>query len=422
MNRTTARELIAPGTNVPHGQVLVATQLGDPVHGLLPCPAAPLVAGTLRRKGASAEAGPVTRCDEPGELADGAPVFVATCRLRDGSAAAIAAAAAPGDRVAAAAARAAVQEWSAVFATRRLISAAGPWCDGALRALDMVRKAIAERAAVYVYGTLAASDADVAGLTAADGCGVRVARRLADVPDGASIVFPAHGVPAGVRAEAAARGLEIIDATCPLVSALHSEARRLADRGDDLVLVGDPGHAVVPGIASQAPGRMAIAAGAASTGTLRVRDSRRVSYLLQPGIPVEETTAITSGLRSRFPGIRGPDPDGFCYAASDRAQALRAVASASDLMLVLGDAESPDARHVAGLARSCGPRVQILGEPAGLEAGLLAGVSTIGLARSTSAGPALPSQVIHALSGLGPLSIATRQVSTEVLGSPVQRP
>ncbi len=414
--------MVAPGTTVPEGQVLVATQVGDPVHGLLPCPAAPLVAGALRRRGASTGTGPVARCDEPGDGADGAAVFVATCRQRDGSPAAIAAAAAPGDRMAAAAARAAVEEWSAVVGTRRLLSAAGPWCGGARRALGMVRKALADRGAVYVYDGLAASDPEIAELAAAGDRGARPVRSLSEVPDGMTVVFPAHGVPAAVRAEAQARGLEILDATCPLVSALHAEARRLAGRGDDLVLIGDPGHAVVSGIASQAPGRMAIVTGTASTAALQVRDSRRVSYLLQPGVPVEDTAATIVALRSRFPGIRGPDPDGFCYAASDRVQALRAVAAASDLMLVLGDAESADARHVAGLARSCGPRVQILDGPGGLQASLLAGVSTIGLAQSTSAGPALPGQMIQALSGLGPLSIAARQVSTEVLGTSVQHP
>jgi len=420
MNRSTVRELLAPDAQVAPGEVLVPTEVGDPVRGPLRSPAAPLVGGTLRRKGTRVTFGPAGRCADPGDRGGGAALYVATCPQRDGGSAALAAAADPADRVAVAAARAAVEEWAAVTGTRRLLAADSPWCGGATQALGAVRAAIAGRdGAVYVYGEPAADPDAIAELAAG---GAVFARSLGEVPAGALLVFPAHGVPADVRAEAAARDLEIMDATCPLVAGLHADARALAARGDDLVLIGQPGHRAVAGIAGQAPpGRTALVSSTGSTATLRVNDARRVSYLLQPGIPVEDAAPVAAALRSRFPAVRGPHPDGFCYAASDRAESIRVIASACDVMLVVGAADSPDSRQVCALARDRGARAHVVGQAGDVVPDMLNGASAIGLARSTSAGPALARQVTEALSGLGPLSTARRRVVTEVTGRPGAR-
>jgi 4-hydroxy-3-methylbut-2-en-1-yl diphosphate reductase len=415
MNRSTVRELLAPDARVAPGEVLVPTEVGDPVRGPLPSPAAPLVGGTLLRKGTRVSFGPAGSCADPGDRRGGAALFVATCAQRDGSTAALAAAADPVDRVAVAAARSAIEEWSAVTGTRRLLAAAGPWCQGATQALAAVRDALAGRdAAVYVYDELAADPDAIAGLAAQ---GAVFAGSLDEVPDGAALVFPAHGVPAEVRAAAAARGLKVIDATCPLVAGLHAEARTLAERGDDLVLIGQPGHRAVAGIAGQVPpGRTALVSSPGSSATLRVADARRVSYLLQPGIPVEDTAPVAAALRSRFPAVRGPHPDGFCYAASDRAESIRVIASACDALLVVGAADSPDSRHMCGLARDAGARAHVIERAGDIVPAMLNGASAIGLAESTSAGPALAGQVTEALAGLGPLSVTRRRVVTEVTG------
>jgi 4-hydroxy-3-methylbut-2-enyl diphosphate reductase len=419
MNRSTVRELLAPDAQVAPGEVLVPTEVGDPVRGPLPSPAAPLVGGTLRRKGTRVTFGPAGPCADPGDRRGGAALFVATCSQRDGSTAALAAAANPVDRVAVAAARSAVEEWSAVTGTRRLLAAASPWCSGAAQALAAVRTALARRGGtLHVYGELAADPDAIAGLAAQ---GAVFVRSLDEVPDGAALVFPAHGVPAEVRAGAAARGLEIIDATCPLVAGLHAEARMLAERGDDLVLIGQPDHRAVAGIAGQAPGRTALVSSPGNTATLRVTDARRVSYLLQPGIPVEDAVPVAAALRSRFPAVRGPHPDGFCYAASDRTESIRVIASACDAMLVVGAAGSPDSRHLCGLARDRGTRAHVIEQAGDIAPAMLNGASAIGLAASTSAGPALARQVTEALSGLGPLSVTRRRVVTEVTGRPDAR-
>jgi 4-hydroxy-3-methylbut-2-enyl diphosphate reductase len=223
-------------------------------------------------------------------------------------------------------------------------------------------------------------------------------------------------VPPGVRAEAVSRGLTIVDATCPLVAHAQEQAARLADRGDDLVLIGNARYPAAAGITAQASGRAAVVETVAGTATLQVSDARRVSYLLQPGLPVESAAPVTTALRSRFPSARGPHPDGFCYAPSDRAQTIRAIAGGCELMLVLGDPDSADARQLSGLARDCGARAQVITAVTELTPAMLSGVTVIGLAESTSARTALSGEVTAALSGLGPLSVVRRQVSSQITG------
>jgi 4-hydroxy-3-methylbut-2-enyl diphosphate reductase len=421
MNRSAVREFQAPDIRVQRGELLVPTQAGDPARGPLPCPAAPLIAGSLQRRGLRCSLGPVLRLDDADSYAGGAAVYLATCGQRDGSTAALAAAVSPDDRRAAAAAMAAVTEWAAVTGTRRLLVAGSPWCSGAMGALEATGKAVADGQAapaghgrrVHIYGELAAPPEAMADLTAR---GAVAITSLDGLGPGDVVVFPAHGVGPGVMAQAAAQGLTVIDATCPLVASAQEEAARLAALGDDLVLVGLAGGAAAAGITSRAPGRATVVETAAGTAALQVADARRVSYLLQPGVPVESATPVTTALRSRFPAARGPHPDGFCYAPSDRAQTIRAIAGGSELMIVLGDPDSADARQVLGLARDCGARTQVIASAADLTPALLTGVTAIGMAESTSARSALASQVIGALSGLGPLSVVRRQVSSHITG------
>jgi 4-hydroxy-3-methylbut-2-enyl diphosphate reductase len=418
MNRSAVRDFQAPGVSVPRGEMLVPTEVGDPARGPLPCPAGPLIAGSLLRKGWRCTQGPVPRLDDPGSDAGGATVYLATCQQRDGRTGALAAAASPDDRLAAAAASAAVEEWAAVVGIRRLLTIATPWCGGARRALDTARSTAVNYAGrglgVHIYGELAAPPEVDAELAAR---GATVTESLADLAAGDIVIFPAHGVAPEVRAEAAARGLTIVDATCPLVAHAQEQAGRVADRGDDLVLIGNAAYAAAAGITGHAPGHASVVETVAGAATLQVTDARRVSYLLQPGLPVESSGAVATALRSRFPSVRGPHPDGFCYAPSDRAQSVRAIAAGCDLMLVLGTADTADVRHLSGLARDCGARAQTIAAVTELTPAMLTGVSVIGMAESTSARTALAGQVAAALSGLGPLSVVRRQVSSQIVGA-----
>jgi 4-hydroxy-3-methylbut-2-enyl diphosphate reductase len=417
MNRSAVREFQAPEVSLRPGELLVPTQVGDPARGPLLCPAGPLIAGSLLRKGWQCALAPVPRLDDPGSDAGGAAVYLATCPQRDAGTAALAAAASPEDRLAAAAASSAVAEWAAVVGTRRLLIAGRPWCTGALRALEAARNTVADHAGrgrvVHIYGDLAAPPEAGDELAAR---GTVVTASLAEMAQGDIVIFPAHGVPPDVRAEAAARGLAVVDATCPLVAHAQEQAGRLANRGDDLVLIGHAAGAAAAGITGHAPGHATVVETVAGTAALQVTDARRVSYLLQPGIPVESSAAVSAALRSRFPSIRGPHPDGFCYEPSDRVQTVRTIAVGSDLMLVLGDADSADARQLSGLARDCGARTQVIATVSDLTPAMLGGVSAIGMAESTSAPSALAGQVTAALSGLGTLSVVRRQVSSQISG------
>jgi 4-hydroxy-3-methylbut-2-enyl diphosphate reductase len=414
MSRSSARECLAPETSVAPGEVLVATGIGDPARGLLPCPAAPLVGGLLQRRGIRVRYEPVSQSGDASQSDEGAALFMTTALHRDGTGTAIGAAANSVDGLAMAAARGAVEEWSAVTGNRRLLAAVSPWCPGARQALDRARQAAAA-GTVYVYGQLMASPQACAAL---EKDGAVFTSSLADVPDGGTLFFPAHGAAPEVRAEAAERGLEIIDATCPLVAGVQAEARRFAGRGDQVVLIGQSGHAVLPAILGQAPGHAILAETRVGAGAVQVADPRRVSYVLVPGVPVEDTAAATAALRSRFPALRGPDPDGFCYAASDRAETVRTMAASCDVVLVLGSEEDADTRYLTGLARSSHAKANVIGDVTGIVPAWLAGTSAIGIAESTAAASGLAARVTEALSGLGPLSVTTRRVTTEVAGRP----
>lgn len=412
MSRPAVREIRVSGIHIPRGEVLVPTHLGDPVSGMLSCHAAPLIAGSLLAKGRSVRTAEVPRGDDSTGDYD-AVLFVTTCPQHDGSTAAMAAGAAPADALSIAAARAAVEEWTAVAASRTLLMAGSPWCSGALRAAGAARQAATEHAGsgptVYVL-TLQAIPAELAAeLT---GQGAVIASSLADVAAGDVVVFPAHGVTAELRAEAAQRGATVVDATCPIVAAAQDAARRAADRGHQLVLIGQPGHAATAGITSQAPGHVTVVESVARTAALQVGDARDVSYMLQPGLATEAGAPVVAALRSRYPAAR-VSPDELCYEPSDRAGTIFAVAAASDLMLVLGDPESADARQLCGQARDAGAKAQVVSAVGDIRPAMLTAAHTIGLAESTSAPAVLAGQVASALSGLGRLSVARRQLSTE---------
>ena len=395
---------------------MVATEIGDPARGLLPCPAAPLIGGALERRGMPVRYGPVPHYAEASQSDDGAVLFITSALQGDGEATGDRRRGQRGRRARpAAAARAAVEEWSAVVGTHRLLDGIRPWCEGATRALERARDAVmAGDGPVHIHGWLAASEEARDDLAAS---GAVFVSSLADVPDGATLVIPAHGVPPAVLEEAEGRGLRTVDATCPLVTAVHEETRRFAGRGDQVVIIGPRGHAVVAGIAGQAPGNTIVTESPAGVSAVGAADPRRVSYVLEPGIPVEETAPVSAALRSRFPALRGPDPDRFCYAASDRKETVRAVAAASDLVLVLGAEDEPDTRLLAGLARAGRAKAHVIDDPGQIQPSWLAGVGTIGLAETVSARPRLAGQVTTALSGLGPLSVTRRRVSTEILGT-----
>jgi 4-hydroxy-3-methylbut-2-en-1-yl diphosphate reductase len=411
------REVLASGLTIRVGEVLVPTQLGDARSGPISCAAAPLVAGSLQRRAQELRLAPVPQYRDAGPDGD-AVLYLATCPQPGGGSTAIAAAAAVGDRLSAAFALAAVEEWAAVAGSRVLLAGGSPWCGGALRAADMCRQATADHAArgqaVRILGPQSLPAETTAELEA---LGAVPVTSLADAQEGDVVVFPAHGVSSAVRTEAAERGLVVIDATCPLVAKAQDTAGRLADRGQHVVLIGQGSAAAAEPITSRASGQVTLVENAAGTIGLNVVDAQRISYLLQPGLPVEAAGGAVAALRSRYPAAQGTPPLDLCYAPSDRVGTVRMIAAGSDFVLVLGDPESADARQLVSQARDAGARVQPVGAVFDLAPSMLDGVVSVGLIESTSAPAGLAAQVIAAVGGLGRLKVARRQVRTQVPAS-----
>jgi 4-hydroxy-3-methylbut-2-en-1-yl diphosphate reductase len=317
------------------GEVVVADGFVHPVRGPVATPAAPLVAGQLRRLGLTVRhAALPSPAQVVGIVGSTSAAALHAVSYLDGDGAAVGFGVQVGAGQAAteAAVRGVLAEWSDVLRTRRLlVAAADPACAGARRALDTVREALeVEDEPAYVYGRLSENPHVVAELTAR---GAVFVDDLDMVPDSAPVVLPPHGAVLAVRAEAA-RGLRVLDATCPLLSTVAGEARRLAERGDTLVLIGRAGHAVTPGLLDQAPAAVLLVQSAREAAEIRVADPDRVSFLPAPGIPVEDTAPIVAALRNRFPRIVPHRPTALCYAATDRREAVRSMAAASEVVLV----------------------------------------------------------------------------------------
>jgi 4-hydroxy-3-methylbut-2-enyl diphosphate reductase len=233
------------------------------------------------------------------------------------------------------------------------------------------------------------------------------------VPDGATVVFSAHGVSPAVRAQAADRGLEVIDATCPLVTKVHAEARRFAARGDTVILIGHAGHEEVEGTLGEAPDQMVLVQTVDEVTDLTVADPARLSYLTQTTLAVDETTEIIQALSARFPALRGPASDDICYATTNRQLAVRAIAADADLVLVAGSANSSNSRRLVETAERAGTPAYLIDGPEDIELDWLAGTSVVGITAGASAPPAVVGQIIDALSGLGPVEVSERVVATE---------
>jgi 4-hydroxy-3-methylbut-2-enyl diphosphate reductase len=236
---------------------------------------------------------------------------------------------------------------------------------------------------------------------------------LDEVPDGARVVFSAHGVSPAVRAEAERRGLSVTDATCPLVAKVHAEARRFAARGDTVVLIGHAGHEEVEGTLGVAPERTVLVQSTAEAARLAVPDPRRVSYLTQTTLAVDETDAVVDALRARFPALRGPATDDICYATTNRQAALRTVAAEADLVLVVGSGNSSNSQRLVELARRHGTAAHLIDGPDGIQPRWLAGVGVVGLTAGASAPPGVVAAVIDALAGFGPVTVVEREVNRE---------
>jgi 4-hydroxy-3-methylbut-2-en-1-yl diphosphate reductase len=243
--------------------------------------------------------------------------------------------------------------------------------------------------------------------------GVVFVDEVEEVPEGATVVFSAHGVSPAVRAEAAARRLNVIDATCPLVNKVHAEARRFARDGYTIVLVGHEGHEEVDGTLGEAPENVRLVEDARDVDALEVEDPKRIAYLTQTTLAVDETNGIVDALRARFPQLAGPRTSDICYATQNRQDAVKALAAESDLVLVVGSANSSNSRRLVEVAERHGAPAYLIEDEAAIEPGWLAGRRTVGLTAGASAPEALVQRVLLALRALGPADVYERPTVEE---------
>lgn len=229
------------------------------------------------------------------------------------------------------------------------------------------------------------------------------------------MIFSAHGVSPAVRAEAARRRLDVVDATCPLVTKVHAEARRYLARGDTVILIGHAGHDEVEGTLGEAPGRIHLVQDIADAARLRVEDPARVSYLTQTTLAHDETAAVVAALHARFPALRGPHADDICYASTNRQEALRAITDSCDLVLVIGSQNSANSQRLAELANRQGVPAHLVDDASQIRPEWLAGVRTVGVTAGASAPPHLVTETVTALSGLGAITITEHETTRETV-------
>jgi 4-hydroxy-3-methylbut-2-enyl diphosphate reductase len=236
---------------------------------------------------------------------------------------------------------------------------------------------------------------------------------LDDVPDRATVVFSAHGVSPQVKAEAARRELDVIDATCPLVNKVHAEARRFAAGGKTIFLVGHAGHEEVEGTTGEAPAAIRLVERPEDVAGVEVEDAEQVAYLTQTTLAVDDTAKVVETIRARFPALAGPSSDDICYATQNRQQALKAVAQESDLVLVVGSENSSNSKRLVEVSEREGTPARLIDDETELDAAWLAGMRTIGLTAGASAPERLVEAVVSELSGLGPVEVVHRSVTEE---------
>jgi 4-hydroxy-3-methylbut-2-enyl diphosphate reductase len=209
------------------------------------------------------------------------------------------------------------------------------------------------------------------------------------------------------------RELRVIDATCPLVSKVHAEARRFASRGHAVVLIGHEGHEEVEGTMGEAPEAIRLVQTPEDAERLDLPDGAQVSYMTQTTLTTDEVDEVVDALRRRFPTLTGPGSDDICYATTNRQLAVRAVARDADLVLVVGSTNSSNSRRLVEVAEREGCPAHLVDDDTGIDPAWLDGVTTVGLTAGASASHALVDRVVRALGGLGPVDVVERSVVTE---------
>ncbi|HEX2030431.1 MAG TPA: 4-hydroxy-3-methylbut-2-enyl diphosphate reductase [Actinomycetota bacterium] len=280
-----------------------------------------------------------------------------------------------------------------------LLAAPRGYCAGVDRAVDVVERALRIHGEpVYVRKQIVHNIHVVRDL---ERKGAVFVDEETEVPEGATVILSAHGVAPEVYANAEDRRLNVIDATCPLVTKVHLEARRFAREGDTILLIGHEGHEEVIGTSGEAPQHIRLIGDPEEARIVDVPDPERVAYLSQTTLSVDETNQVIEVLRERFPDIKAPPRDDICYATQNRQEAVKAVARRADVVLVIGSDNSSNSNRLVEVARSLGTPAHLIDDETEIDGRWLEGAEVVGVTSGASAPEWLVERVIAHLRSLG---------------------
>ena len=293
------------------------------------------------------------------------------------------------------------------------------FCAGVDRAIAIVERALEKYGApIYVrhevvHNTFVVNDLKNKGAIFVE--------ELADVPAGATVIFSAHGVSQAVRAEAEARGLNVFDATCPLVTKVHVEVSKMRDQGLEIVMIGHKGHPEVEGTLGQSDGGMYLVETAEDVARLQVTDPDKLAYVTQTTLSVDDAARVVAALRTRFPTITGPKKDDICYATQNRQDAVKALAPQCDVVIVVGSPTSSNSNRLREVAKNLGVPAYMVDNAGEIDPQWVAGKTRVGVSAGASAPEVLVKDVLHRLKTLGVHSVSELDGVQEKVGFPMPK-
>ena len=285
------------------------------------------------------------------------------------------------------------------------------FCAGVERAIEIVERALKKFGPpIYVRHEIVHNRHVVERLRAK---GARFVDDLTEIPPGSVTIFSAHGVASAVESDAAERDLSVIDATCPLVSKVHSEGQRYAAQGREIVLIGHAGHPEIEGTMGRIEGKVHLISKAEEVAALVVTDPAKLAYITQTTLSVDDTRAVIEALRARFPRIVGPDTKDICYATQNRQRAARELALAVDVVLVVGAANSSNSNRLREIAAEQGVPAYLIADADALDPRWLEGARSVGITAGASAPAELVQELIDRLRTLEDVELETLPGITE---------
>ncbi len=273
------------------------------------------------------------------------------------------------------------------------------FCAGVDRAIDIVERALELfDAPIYVRHEVVHNRFVVDDLKQK---GAVFVEELDEIPDGATVIFSAHGVSRAVQAEAANRDLKVFDATCPLVTKVHMEVKRYRERGTEVILVGHQGHPEVEGTMGQADSGMHLIEDVSDVATLSIANPDDLAYVTQTTLSVDDTKRIIEALKQRFPNIQGPRKDDICYATQNRQDAVRALSRDAEVVIVVGSTNSSNSNRLKELSEQIGVPSYLVDKPSQIDESWFNNIDVVGITAGASAPEVLVKQVIDRVKEFG---------------------